>query len=50
MSHTQVVIWHKRFLEGREDIENYECSDRPVISTTDENGKKKIFIVCHHID
>jgi hypothetical protein len=29
MSHTQVFEWHKRFMEGREEVEDSECPGRP---------------------
>ena len=38
MSQPWVYKWHKRFREGREDIE--DDARRPSTSTTDENVKK----------
>ena len=32
MSRTRVFEWHKRFHEGRTDVEDDECSRRPTIS------------------
>lgn len=40
MSRTQVFEWHKRFVEGREVVEDDERSGRPVTSRTDENIQK----------
>ena len=40
MSRTRVFEWHKRFVEGREDVENDPKSGRPCTSTTDTNIKK----------
>ena len=39
MSRSQIFEWHKRFLEGREIVEDDERSGRPVTSRTDENIK-----------
>ena len=39
MSRSQIFEWHKRFLEGREIVEDDERSGRPVTSSTDENIK-----------
>ena len=36
----QVFEWHKRFVEGREDVEDDPKSGRPCTSTTDTNIKK----------
>ena len=35
MSRTRVFEWHKRFVEGREDVEDDPKSGRPCTSTTD---------------
>ena len=40
MSRTRVFEWHKRFAEGREDVENDPKSGRPCTSTTDANFEK----------
>ena len=40
MSRTQVFKWHKRFLEGREAVEDDERAGRPVTSRTDKNIEK----------
>ena len=37
MSRTRVFEWHKRFVEGREDVEDDLKSGRPCTSTTDTN-------------
>ena len=40
MSRTRVFEWHKRFVEGREDVEDDPKSGRPSTSTTDTNIEK----------
>ena len=40
MFRTRVFEWHKRFVEGREDVEDDPKSERPCTSTTDANNKK----------
>lgn len=40
MSRTRVFEWHKRFKEGREDIEDDPRPGRPSTSKTDENIEK----------
>ncbi|XP_077971313.1 protein GVQW3-like [Styela clava] len=40
MSRTRVFEWHKRFVEGREDVEDDPRSGRPCTSTTDTNIEK----------
>ena len=40
MSRTRVFEWHKRFVEGREDVEDDPKSGRPCTSTTDTNIEK----------
>ena len=40
MSRTRVFEWHKRFVEGREDVKDDLKSGRPCTSTTDINIKK----------
>ena len=37
MFRTRVFEWHKRFVEGREDVEDDSKSGRPCTSTTDIN-------------
>ena len=37
MSRTRVFEWHKRFREGRTDVEDDERSRRPTISKTTNN-------------
>ena len=37
MSRTRVFEWHKRFVEGREDVEDDPKSGRHYTSTTDAN-------------
>ena len=39
-SRTRVFEWHKRFVEGREDVEDDPKSGRPCTSTTDTNIEK----------
>ena len=46
MSKTRVFEWHKRFVEGREDVEDDPKSGRPYTSTTDTNIKKVWQLVC----
>jgi histone-lysine N-methyltransferase SETMAR len=40
MSRARVFEWHKRFCEGREDVEDDDRSGRPCTSKTDENVQK----------
>ena len=40
MSRTRVFEWHKRFVEGREDVEDDPKSGRPCTLTTDTYIKK----------
>nr|CAH7718695.1 unnamed protein product [Callosobruchus chinensis] len=40
MSRTRVFEWHKRFSEGREEVEDVERTGRPVTSRIEENIKK----------
>ena len=40
MSRTRVFEWHKRFVEGKEDVEFDPKSGRPCTSTTDTNLEK----------
>lgn len=44
LSKKLVYRWHNLFTEGREDVNNYACAERPSTSTTDENDEavKKI--------
>ena len=37
MSRTSLFEWHKRFKEGREEVEDDHRSGRPSTSITDEN-------------
>ena len=51
MSRTRVFEWHKRYVEGREDMEDDPKSGRPCTSPTDTNIKKVRQLVCsdHHL-
>ena len=40
MSRTRVFEWHKRFHEGRTDVEDDERSQRPIISKTTNNNRE----------
>lgn len=40
MSRTRVFEWHKRFKDGREEVEDDEHPGRLCISKTDENVDK----------
>jgi hypothetical protein len=40
MSLKQVFEWHKRFMEGREEVEDDESMGRPSASKTEENVEK----------
>ena len=40
MSRTRVFEWHKRFVEGREDVEDDPKTGRPCTSTTYSNIEK----------
>ncbi|VVC27913.1 Hypothetical protein CINCED_3A014477 [Cinara cedri] len=40
MSRTRVFKWHKRFKDGREEVEDYEHPGRPCTSKSDENVDK----------
>ena len=46
MSRTRVFEWHKRFVEGREDVEDDPKSGRLCTSTTDTNIKNVRKLVC----
>ena len=45
-SKTRVFEWHKRFVEGREDVEDDPKSRRPCTSTTVINIKEVRQLVC----
>ena len=45
VSRTRVFKWHKRFHEGRPDVEDDERSRRPTISTTTNNNRESEKIV-----
>jgi hypothetical protein len=40
MSRARVFEWHKRFSDGRGDVEDDECPGRPCTSKTNENVEK----------
>ena len=40
MSRTRVFEWHKRFHEGRTDVEDDERSQRPTMSKTTCNNRE----------
>ena len=40
MSRTRIFEWHKRFREGREDVEDDPRSGRPTTSRTNENVER----------
>ena len=40
MSHSRVFEWHKRFKEGREDVEDDSRSGRPSTSRTADNVER----------
>ena len=40
MSKTPLFEWHRRFKEGREEVENNHRSGRPSTSRTDENVER----------
>ena len=42
MSRTQIFEWHKRFREGREDVEDDPKSGRPTTSRTIERVREKV--------
>ena len=45
MSRTRLFEWHRRFKEGREEVEDDHWSGRPSTSRTDENierGRQKV--------
>ena len=46
MSSTKVFEWHKRFVEGREDVEDDPKSGRPCTFTTNANIEKVRHLVC----
>jgi hypothetical protein len=37
MSRSRVYEWHKRFLEGRNEVEYEKCVGRPCSSKTDDH-------------
>ena len=50
MSRTQIFEWHKRFREGREDVEDDPKSGRPTTSRINENVehvREKVCSDCH---
>jgi hypothetical protein len=40
LSRTRVFEWHKRFMGGREEVEDDERPGRPSTSKTEENTEK----------
>ena len=40
MSHSRVFEWHKRFSDGRDEVEDDEHPGRPSTSKTDQNIQK----------
>ena len=40
MSRTRLFKWHRRFKEGREEVEDDHRSGRPFTSRTDENVER----------
>ena len=40
MSRTRIFEWHKRFREGREDVEDDPRSGRPTTSRTNKNVER----------
>ena len=46
MSRSRVFEWHKRFSEGREEVEDDEHPGRPSTSKTNQNIQKSSEIVC----
>jgi hypothetical protein len=40
MSHMRVFEWHKRFVEGQEEVEDNECPGHPSTSKTEEKVEK----------
>ena len=40
MSRTRLFEWHRRFKEGREEVEDDHRSGRPFTSRTDENVER----------
>jgi hypothetical protein len=40
MSNSNVLKWHKRFREGREDVKDNERQDAAVMKRTDKNNAK----------
>ena len=40
MSRTRIFEWHKRFREGRADVEDDPRSGRPTTSRTNENVER----------
>jgi hypothetical protein len=45
MSHMRVFEWHKRFMEGWEEVEDVEHPGRPSTSQMEENVEKISVIV-----
>jgi len=40
LSRAQLFIWHKSFLEGREQVEDEPCAGRLSISKTEDNVER----------
>ena len=49
MSRTQIYEWHKRFKEGRKDVEDDPKSRRPTTSKSNKNVEcvRKVHSDCH---
>ena len=44
----QVQLWYNRFKEGREDVNDDACPDRPSTSTTDINIEAVKKMILHN--
>ena len=48
MSRTQVELWHNRFKEGREDVNDVASTGHPSTPTSDENIEALKKMILHN--
>ena len=49
INRTQVQLWHSRFKEGRENVNDDARPDRPSMSTTDENIEAVMKMILYNL-